>query len=182
MLTFIHARILTEDGVIPQGWLTVRDGYIDSFGEGNPPTLEGEVINASGKTLSPGFLDIHVHGGGGHEAMDATGETLEALSRFYAQHGVTGFLPTTWTAPNEAVTAALNAIAEHQDRVTGAKILGAHVEGPYINPLKPGAQSSDFIRPADVDEFKAWEQSGVIKLVTVAPEYRRHPRPDENGG
>ncbi len=173
MLTFSNARILAEDGLIPRGWLTVRDGLIAAFGMGDTPAHaeDGESIDLHGATLAPGFIDIHVHGGGGYEAMDATQESLDALSRFYAQQGVTGFLPTTWTASREAITTALTAIADHQISVTGARILGAHVEGPYINPSKPGAQSSLFIRRADLEEFEDWYQTGMIKLVTLAPEF-----------
>lgn len=172
-----NAQIITENTVIPQGWLIVRDGLIDSYGAGR---YDGEtpetVIDGTGLTLTAGFIDIHVHGGNGFEAMDASYESLNELSLFYAHHGVTGFLPTTWTADDEPILNALQAIATHQNHVTGATILGAHVEGPYINPKKPGAQSPQLIRPADMGEFTRWEQTGVIKLVTIAPEFDENER------
>jgi N-acetylglucosamine-6-phosphate deacetylase len=169
---FTDVRIITEDTVIPKGWLIIRDGLIDSYGEGEYKGKEAKlIIKAEGMTLTAGYIDIHVHGGNGYEAMDASYDSLNELSLFYGRHGVTGFLPTTWTADGEPILNALEAIAQHQKSVTGAQILGAHVEGPYINPTKPGAQAPHLIRPADMDEFAKWEQTGVIKLVTIAPEF-----------
>lgn len=171
-MLIINAQIITEETVIPQGWLIVRDGLIDSWGAGDfTGDTPAHVIDASGLTLTAGYIDIHVHGGNGYEAMDASYNSLNELSLFYARHGVTGFLPTTWTADGEAIRKALEAIATHQNAVKGASILGAHVEGPYINPKKPGAQSPFLIRPADLDEFATWQQTGMIKLVTLAPEF-----------
>ena len=180
-MLIINAQIITEETVIPHGWLRVRDGMIDAIGEG---IYEGsdaidtigtiDTIDATGLTLTAGYLDIHVHGGNGYEAMDASLSALDELSLFYARHGVTGFLPTTWTADGAPILKALQAIADHQNQVTGATIWGAHVEGPYINPKKPGAQSPHMIRPADLDEFAAWQATGVIKLVTIAPEFEQN--------
>lgn len=176
-MLIINAQIITEETAIPRGWLIVRDGLIDSFGTGDYQGITpSTVIDATGLTLTAGYIDIHVHGGNGYEAMDATRDSLNELSLFYARHGVTGFLPTTWTADDEPILKALQAIADNKDQVDGATIWGAHVEGPYINPKKPGAQSPFLIRPADMDEFARWEATGVIKLVTIAPEFDENER------
>ncbi|MDZ4670752.1 MAG: N-acetylglucosamine-6-phosphate deacetylase [Phototrophicales bacterium] len=175
MLMLCNAQIITESSLIPHGWLKIANDTIDSFGAGDAPSTENaRVVDASGLALVAGFIDIHVHGGGGHEAMDATPHALNALSHFYAQHGVTSFLPTTWTASSEAIHHALRNIA--QSKTDGARVVGAHIEGPYINPTKPGAQSSQFVRRANMTEFEAWYDTGTIKLVTLAPEFEENLR------
>ncbi|TVR22024.1 MAG: N-acetylglucosamine-6-phosphate deacetylase [Anaerolineaceae bacterium] len=168
-----NARILAEDGVIERGWLRIDGEQIDAVSD-TPPPDDSPRIDAGGRTLAPGFIDIHVHGGGGHEAMDATPEALRGLSAFYARHGVTGFLATTWTAADTAILNALQTVADvmaDPAALNGADLLGAHVEGPYINENKSGAQPDGYIRRADRAEFDAWRATGVIRRVTIAPEF-----------
>jgi N-acetylglucosamine-6-phosphate deacetylase len=114
---------------------------------------------------------VHVHGANGHEAMDATTDAIEAMSKFYAAHGVTGFLPTTWTAPHDDIWRALILI-KLLGGVPGlhAKVLGAHVEGPYISPKYPGAQNAGMIRPADRTEAESLLETGIVRLMALAPE------------
>lgn len=169
-----NARILTDDRVIERGWIRIDGEQIDAVSDNPPPETDAPRIDAGGRTLAPGFIDIHVHGGGGHEAMDATPEALRGLSAFYARHGVTGFLATTWTAADSAITAALRTIAgvmADPAALDGADLLGAHVEGPYINESKPGAQPDGHIRRADRAEFDGWRATGVIQRLTIAPEF-----------
>ncbi|MDX2075994.1 MAG: N-acetylglucosamine-6-phosphate deacetylase [bacterium] len=176
MLIITNAHIITESHSIPHGWLMVQNGIIHKIGVCDAPSTENvQHINANGQTLTAGFIDIHVHGGMGYEAMDATPQALNALSVFYAQHGVTAFLPTTWTASHDAILSALTAISAMSE-TAGARILGAHIEGPYINPNKPGAQSTEHVRRADMTEFEAWHSTGVIKLMTIAPEFEENQR------
>jgi N-acetylglucosamine-6-phosphate deacetylase len=172
-LLIINARLVTPGGVIEYGWISCRNGRIRALGSGDGPFEEDmETINAEGFTVMPGFIDVHVHGGGGYEAMDATPDALRGMARFYAQHGVTSFLATTWTDTRERITAALKAIAEVKGpQEGGATILGAHLEGPYLNPEKCGAQNVDYIRRAARDEAMEWLDLNVIKLVALAPEY-----------
>jgi N-acetylglucosamine-6-phosphate deacetylase len=99
------------------------------------------------------------------------------MARFYASRGVTAFLPTTMTAPHDQVEAAITNVGRVMDAVPAddgaqpaARILGAHVEGPFINPRRCGAQSPDDMRAADPAEYLPWFESGVVKLITVAPE------------
>src|SRR5436305_2792031 len=125
------------------GWLLTDGAQIRLLGPGSPPEFPpGYVarrIEASGHSLLPGFIDLHVHGAVGHELMDAAPNGLRAMARFYAEHGVSAFLPTTWTAPRESIQSALELVAELSGPVPkGATILGAHVEGPYLNAEKCG--------------------------------------------
>jgi len=167
-----NAKLVTPAGVYNPGWLRCKGGVIIALGSGAAPeTHEGDIIDAGGDWLLPGFVDIHVHGGMGAEAMDATPEALRAMSRFSAENGVTAFLPTTWTDSAERIQAALaNIAACTGPQPDGATIAGAHMEGPYLNPSKCGAQSTLHIRAAARDEVMPWLDMNVIRLISLAPE------------
>lgn len=172
-LLFTNAELMTPDAHIPRGWLLTQEGKIAGFGWGDAPeNLNAAQIDAAGKILLPGFIDVHVHGGAGSEAMDGTHESLVAMAQFYAQHGVTSFLPTTWTEAGDVIQKALEEIAAAQgQQPNGATILGAHIEGPYLNPERCGAQSTTHIRQAASDEALAFLDTGCVKLIALAPEY-----------
>jgi N-acetylglucosamine-6-phosphate deacetylase len=171
-----NAVLFTAGAVWKPGWLLAEAGQIHSLGAGEPPPFSpGRIarrIDASGKSLLPGFIDLHVHGAVGHEVMDANPAALQDMARFYARHGVTAFLPTTWTAPRAAIDAALAAVGQVAGRVPGgATILGAHLEGPYLNPEKCGAQDVRRIRRAAREEALAWLDTGLVRLIALAPEF-----------
>ncbi len=152
------------------GWLAFASGRI-----AGPQTAvsqdAGPLLNASGCTVLPGFIDLHIHGSMGHDTMDATPESLAAISRFLARHGVTSFTPTTMTAPHPPTLAAVENVAAAQAQpLPGAAILGVHLEGPYISPHFPGAQVKENIRPANLAEFAQLLAAGPVKLITLAPE------------
>lgn len=130
----------------------------------------GEVIDASGHFITPGFIDIHFHGAMGRDAMDAELASLQTISDFCARHGVTSFYPTTWSAAKEDIQYAINCVRENIKNVEGAQILGVHVEGPYLDMKYRGAQLPSMIRIPEKKEFHAWFDSGVVKIVTCAPE------------
>lgn len=172
-LLIANAEIVTSTVHLERGWLLCQDGRIDRLNGGDAPTFDGiETIDAQGLTLLPGFIDIHVHGGVGHEVMDGQPDTLAQLARFYAEHGCTSFLATTWTDTRERIGAALKNIASKAGaQPDGATVLGAHLEGPYLNPKKCGAQNSEYIRRAGREEAMEWLDLGVIRLLALAPEY-----------
>ncbi len=172
-LLFTEVELITPNARIERGWLLTKDSQIAALGRGDAPeNIDAEVINGAGKTLLPGFIDVHVHGGAGSEAMDATPDALRSMAQFYAQHGVTSFLATTWTDSRERIQAALETIATNIGRqLNGATIIGAHVEGPYINPDRPGAQSPVHVRRAPRDEATAFLDLGVVRLMALAPEF-----------
>lgn len=171
-----NAEIITPTQHILNGWLLAEGQKIARIGSGDAPDFEAhETVDAQGKILLPGFIDVHVHGAVGYEAMDATPEALQKMAQFYAQHGVTSFLPTTWTDSPARVQAALENIAACQGaQPNGAAILGAHVEGPYLNPEKCGAQNLSYIRRADKQEAMRWLDLGVVSLMALAPEYQEN--------
>lgn len=152
--------------------LTIRRGRLVALNasgtDAGQPTLD-----ASGCTILPGFIDLHVHGGAGHDTMDATPTALAAMCDFFAQHGVTAFLPTTMTAPHEDIRRAVAAVEDLSAQPpTGARMLGVHVEGPYISPVYPGAQPASFIRSPNLVEFAELLAAGPVHMITLAPEVR----------
>src|SRR5262245_9726429 len=146
-----NARLFTPNHPGLMGWLLVEDGLIRSIGFGNPPDVSDSAsiqsLDAQGHNVLPGFIDLHVHGAMGHELMDASASGLEEMACFYASHGVTSFLATTWTASRSSIMKALQLAEELQGRLHGgATLLGAHLEGPYLNPARCGAQDINLIR------------------------------------
>lgn len=171
-LLITNARLLAAAPDQGTGWLRVEDGRIADLGSGAaPPPRGGEHLDAGGESLLPGFVDVHVHGALGREAIDADPDALRTMARHYARHGVTAFLPTTITAGREDLLAALEVIAASTGPVEdGATILGAHLEGPYLCAARKGAHREHLIRPAERDEAQAVLDTGAVRLVTLAPE------------
>ncbi len=164
-----NARMMAPGG--PRvGWLLAEGGTIAALGTEEPPAAD-RVIEAAGHTLLPGFIDIHVHGAMGHETMDANADGLREMARFYATHGVTSFLATTWTASHARIMKALDAVAAVMGERGGAQLLGVHLEGPYLNPAKCGAQDAGLIRRANSGEVLDLLDTDVVRLVALAPEY-----------
>ncbi|HSL31183.1 MAG TPA: N-acetylglucosamine-6-phosphate deacetylase [Anaerolineales bacterium] len=171
-----NAKLFTPDRPGLTGWLLAENGLIRAIGFGDTPEFpfdsNFQIIDAQGKNLLPGFIDLHVHGAMGHEVMDASPAGLEAMARFYATHGVTSFLATTWTADRGALVKALDLVRELQGRLRdGATLLGVHLEGPYLNPARCGAQDASLIRRAEREEALEFLDAGVIRLLALAPEY-----------
>ncbi|SFI37110.1 N-acetylglucosamine 6-phosphate deacetylase [Tindallia magadiensis] len=129
-----------------------------------------EEIRLQGELVLPGFIDLHIHGYHDYDTMDGTVASIQHISRALLQNGVTSFLPTTMTMSKAKITKALEAIRSVQQSSwnSGARVLGAHMEGPFINKAKKGAQSSKDIIPVDEEIMKAYDD--VIKLITLAPE------------
>lgn len=171
-----NARLFTPNHAGLMGWLLTEESRIRAIGFGNPPDFPGEVtvqyIDAEGSALFPGFIDLHVHGAMRHEVMDASTEGLEEMSRFYASHGVTSFLAATWTASHGSVMKALEAVKQVQGPIRGgASLLGVYLEGPYLNPARCGAQDVNLIRRAEKAEALEILDSGMVRLLALAPEY-----------
>ena len=171
-----NARLFTPDQAELTGWLLAESGLIRAMGFGNTPDFSHETslhsLDAQGNMLLPGFIDLHVHGAMGYEVMDASSSGLEEMARFYASHGVTSFLATTWTAGRPSIMKALGLVKQMQGQIRGgATLLGAHLEGPYLNPTRCGAQDVNLIRRAEKEEALEFLETGVIRLLALAPEF-----------
>ena len=131
-------------------------------------------VDATGKnwTAFPGFIDVHIHGAGGHDAMDATPEALNGLAAALPKEGTTSFLATTMTQSDTAISAALENIREFQAQEGQAEMLGVHLEGPFISDKQAGAQPVEHIAEPSYPLFRKWQKlsGNRIRLVTLAPE------------
>ena len=126
------------------------------------------LIDAKENFVSPGFINAHIHGAMGFDAMDDDGEAVPAIARHQASTGVTSFLPTTMTCPRPAVRRALEHIRAAMKNSCGARVLGAHMEGPFISAARCGAQDAAHILPADFTLIEPFLD--VLRIVTFAPE------------
>ncbi|EHM10671.1 N-acetylglucosamine-6-phosphate deacetylase [Thermanaerovibrio velox DSM 12556] len=159
--------------VLPSGeameGTVVFDHVIREVIPGTRPLKGHRVMDCRGLWLTPGLMDLHIHGIGGHDACDGTPEALEAMSCRLASHGVTAFCPATMTLPEGEIRRVLGSIRSRMGRpMPGARLIGAHLEGPFISPERPGAQDRSFItgpKPELLEDFK-----DVIRIVTFAPE------------
>ncbi|HBY56411.1 MAG TPA: N-acetylglucosamine-6-phosphate deacetylase [Candidatus Atribacteria bacterium] len=161
-----------------EGEIMIEKGKIISIIDSNNKEnlsffQNAEIIEAQDKYVMPGFIDLHVHGGGGADVMDGEYEAIRKVAATHARFGTTAFLPTTLTMPKDKIIKSLQSIKEAKLKGTGtAAILGIHLEGPYINPEKKGAQNEEGIMPLSKNEFLELNQASgyLIRLVTLAPE------------
>jgi len=169
----VGGSVLTPLRTINPGVVVVEDGRIIAVGDENFKVESGvREIDVSGLYVSPGFIDIHVHGGGGHDVMEGSSESLKAIAKTHARGGTTTWLATTLTAPLAQIEKALQAIEKAVDAdLGGARLLGAHLEGPYFHPEQAGAQNPAYLKHPDLSEYKKLLGSfPCIKRVSAAPE------------
>ena len=174
-----NGRVITEKSVIPNGSVLVRDGLIDAVFEGDavPGSASGtpkDVIDAGGRYISPGFVDLHVHGGGGADFMDGTEEAIDAICSCHAKGGTTSLLLTTLTSTDEDLQAALGAYKRRVASpvpIRGSRPVGIHMEGPYFALSQKGAQDERFLRNPSPDHYvPIIDDNPVILRVSAAPE------------
>jgi N-acetylglucosamine-6-phosphate deacetylase len=168
MKAVINGRLIIGDKIIDNK-LLLFDDRIAAITD-KAESLSGlEIIDAEGFFVSSGFIDIHIHGAYGCDVMDCSIESLSTISKGLCRHGVTSFLPTTMTMDRKTIQAALENIRRAaREGMTGARVLGAHLEGPFINPTRKGAHNERFISKADYELIK--DYLDVIKIITIAPE------------
>lgn len=198
ILTIASERVYTGEGEPFRGYVTVVGSRIDSVDEGEPDPADedlGEILDFGSARVIPGLIDLHVHGAGGHEA-DAP---LPEMARFLAKNGVTAFQPTVGAAPVAAMESTISKVRDlvfrgpvtaegaapgrqgqsgqsrHVGRLgqpRGAKFLGLHLEGPFLNPARHGAIPQDCLLAPDLRLMKKWVEmgEGIVGHVTLAPE------------
>jgi N-acetylglucosamine-6-phosphate deacetylase len=175
-LAILAKKIITPNTVIPQGVVLVDGKRILEVGGRSEVTFderEFQVLHFEKQTLVPGFIDVHIHGSGGRDVMEGTREAVQVVSKFLASHGTTAYLATTVTASPIQTIQALESLGKLIPQETGgARILGVHLEGPFINAKKRGVHPPEHIRNPSVRIFdELVKMSGnQIKLVTLAPE------------
>lgn len=175
MLT-ITGEIVTPGGVLSGGAVTIDDaGLIAKVAASRTSARRSADIDAPGFLVLPGFADVHVHGGGGADFMHGTIDGVKQITRTHARHGTTSLLATTLTASGDATDRAIEAARTVIEAGPGdgeARVLGVHLEGPFICMARRGAQPAEFVRPPDADEFARWIalSGGSIRKITLAPE------------
>lgn len=167
-MTRLNGHILTPDGFVEGTLAFDSQGRIG--GLMGTPVPEEDVLASRQPLILPGFIDLHVHGGGGRDVMEG-GDAAATIAQRHAAHGTTALLATTMTAPMADLQAAFEGLRTvvAKQRPASARILGVHLEGPYINPGRLGAQP-DFARPVSLDELASLNALAPIRLVTLAPE------------
>lgn len=172
-MLLINAIIPLNDQFVPDLRIRLKDGCITDIGADLSPLLGEEVIDLAGDHLLPGFVDVHIHAYMGRDAMQGE-EAVRAMSRGLYEAGVAAFLPTTMSAFVSETRAAVDGIRAvmKAPESRGAKVLGAHMEAPFLNPKKCGAQLPECLRDPDWDTFLTMVAGDVsaVKMMTMAPE------------
>jgi N-acetylglucosamine-6-phosphate deacetylase len=172
MLYIKNATIYTPDQVISNGAVLVEDDIIVAVGLTSdvPCCTDAEEIDASGLILAPGFIDLQINGAFGDD-FTAAPETIWRVAEGLPRYGVTAFLPTIITSPLEQVAAGQRIVTEGEPvGFLGARPLGLHVEGPFLNPQKKGAHNPKYLRLPSLEAVAGWSAETGVRLVTLAPE------------
>jgi N-acetylglucosamine-6-phosphate deacetylase len=169
-----NGQLITPSRLISGGTILVRDGIIIAISEYDLDAPDAEILDAGGRYVAPGFIDIHVHGGGGFDFMDNTVGAFIAIAETHARFGTTTIYPTTLTGPTEEIAKTL----ETFDKAfplnnSGAQMMGMHLEGPYFAMNQRGAQDPKWIRNPDAEEYKfIVSRSNSIRRWSAAPELK----------
>ena len=168
----LRGNLILKDSIMKGGFILVADGVIVGIEERIPEYNGALLIDVGDRYISPGFIDIHVHGGGGHDFMDGTPEAFLKVAELHANHGTTSMLPTTLTSDLNGI---LHTIDTYRKALSinskGAAFLGLHLEGPYFSMAQRGAQDPRYIRDPDPEEYmQILQHADVIRRWSIAPE------------
>ncbi|MCV0403729.1 MAG: N-acetylglucosamine-6-phosphate deacetylase [Chloroflexi bacterium] len=168
------ARIVAPAGVIDGGWLRASGGRIAGLGPGEPGADAADAVQLARRWVVPGFVDLHVHGGGGSSMLSADPDEIAAAAAFHASHGTTRTLASLVSASLDETLAGLAAVRDAA-RASGAgsgTIVGSHLEGPFINPARAGAHDRRHLRDPDPSTFDRMLEAadGTLRVITLAPE------------
>ena len=168
----INGRIIVPGGVLERGTVVLEGNIIQRVGEGDLSASGARVIDAEGMYVSPGFIDLHVHGGGGFDFMDGHESAFLGIAETHACYGTTAMLPTTLTGAKEEMLDILSAYERALPKnIYGAQFLGMHLEGPYFAMSQRGAQDPRYIRNPDPVEYREiLERAHLIRRWSAAPE------------
>lgn len=169
MVCIHNARVILEDQVLQSGWVSFESGFIAGIGQ-SAPIQTDEDIDARGLFLSPGFIDLHIHGGRGFDFLDATPEGFADAASFHLTGGTTSLCPTAATATYERFESVISRWQQAQS-LTRCRLLPLHLEGPHLAPGKAGAQDPSLMRPpTKADTQWVLTRASAISQITIAPE------------
>ena len=170
IIGFKNAQILTEEGLVKTN-LFIKNGIIEKIGDID---CEGLTELPADKIVVPAFIDVHIHGAGGGDAIYGTKEAISLVATSLAEEGTAAFLATTTTESAECIVKSLQAVRAYMEEAPtgGAQVLGVHLEGPFISHKHLGAQLPEYAVAPDVDIFKRYEEAsnGSIRIVSLAVE------------
>jgi N-acetylglucosamine-6-phosphate deacetylase len=173
------ARAFTPTTEITDAGILIRDGVIEAIGPRQDMTLPAGAseILAAGQTAIPGFIDVHIHGAGGHDVMEGTAEAMSAVSKTLVRHGTTSFVATTVTASPDDTCRSVEGIAHYITQQfaalqTKAEVLGIHYEGPFINKARRGVHPAEWVQLPSAELLQRLLQAaaGNARILTIAPE------------
>lgn len=169
MRCIYNARLILEDRILPEGWVSFEDGSIDRIGQGLPaPFAEG--LDAQNRYLSPGFIDLHVHGAMGFDFLNAPSEGFAKAASYHLTGGTTALCPTAATATYDEFESAISTRSAAKN-LTKCRLLPVHLEGPHLATGKAGAQDPKLMRtPTQADIKWILANASAISQITVAPE------------
>jgi N-acetylglucosamine-6-phosphate deacetylase len=172
MIKILNGRIITPFRILEKASILISDGKILEISQGDFDAPDAMVIDAQGQYVAPGFIDIHVHGGGGYDFMDNTELAFLKIAEAHAKFGTTSIVPTTLTCDKEAIFTTFKCYEDaNRKNDKGAQFIGMHLEGPYFAMNQRGAQDPRFIRNPDPAEYnEILESTNVIKRWSAAPE------------
>ncbi|RJP73453.1 MAG: N-acetylglucosamine-6-phosphate deacetylase [Ignavibacteriales bacterium] len=173
-LALVGGKVITPFRVIENGTIVIESSKIYELGKSSDVNIPGDcqVIDISGKMISPGFIDLLVHGGGGYGFADPTKESIEKVSDYFISHGSTAMLAALFAKPYDQLLSDIRRLAKYIMNNPDSNIKGIHMEGPYLNPDLKGAMNEGYLWKPTVDSWMdMWEASrGLIKMMTIAPE------------
>ncbi len=165
-----NCNVITQTKILENYCVSINDGVISNIFSGEK--VDKFDYDAKGGYVSAGLIDIHTHGGYGYDFMDATDEAFDGVLKFHIDNGTTSVMATSVTAPISFIRAFLDKAREYSKKDTKyAKLLGCHLEGPFLSIRNKGAQKESCILSPDKDDYTFIGQySDVVKTVTIAPE------------
>lgn len=168
-LCIINGNVILRNQVVNKN-VYIEEGYIKEISNRQP--IDEKIIDAKGRYVSPGFIDVHTHGRGGSDSMYPTFDDINTISKTALTSGVTSFLPTTMTMSIEDTQKAIANIVDNKDKVEGSKIIGIHMEGPFFNVKYKGAQPEEFMIAPTIENFEKLTNGHLdfVKKISLAPE------------
>jgi len=173
-IKIFNGKIITPEKIIDGGTILIQSNRIEAISNGNIEAPDCIEIDAQGKFISPGFIDIHVHGGGGYDFMDGNENAFLQIAETHAKFGTTSMLPTTLTSTKESMLQILGVYeSANKNNINGSQFLGMHLEGPYIAMSQKGAQDPRYIRDPLPEEYQEiLSKFSCIKRWSAAPELK----------
>ncbi|RDW20608.1 N-acetylglucosamine-6-phosphate deacetylase [Oceanobacillus chungangensis] len=168
-----NAKIYSEDNVVSNGNIYIEEGRIKEITASKEYDENISIIDGTNLNVIPGFIDSHIHGANGADTMDATEAALDRIASVLPEEGTTSFLATTITQSPENIDKALENVADYENKSGQADMIGIHLEGPFVEKSKAGAQPIEYIIEPNIEQFKKWQElsGNKIKTITMAPEH-----------